>query len=604
LGAKRIAANMATEGRRTNEGAMLKTDGSRPRAPHGNASMLAIALCGLICIATAPTARLSHAQLDPRVGSGGQPLLGAQKQIISNNWSGYMLAGGPYTSIQGTWIVPAVAYVPYPESPAEEVTSSWIGIGGEAKDKPLIQLGIQQRVTSTGAVAYSAWYELLPANEQPLGADFPVSPGDTITASIQCTALCTPNTDSTTWVLTMNNGGRWQHPFRQQFIYRSTLASAEWIMEATCLNDCTSTPQDYSFLPSFGPVVFSGLAANGGNPNLTQQSSVVLNDPNGGATSTPSAPVGGNSFSVAFAGPNAPPPPPTASGYTFDSFDINDAFNTRLLGINDAGRYVGYYGSSDATTAFSLNADGTITTTRVIGAPYTYLYGINSGGTMVGYYGNAQAGYINGFTIKDGSTAVIPIVVPSARATFAYGINSRGQIVGQYQDSGARRHAFLLDGTTVLTIDPPGATGDAAAWGINDSGQIVGAYVEGNGTRGFLRNADGSFIPIGPDGATSSGAYGINNAGVIVGSYNTPAGSHGFVYSAGSYKIVDVPSSLGTLFSLTGINASGQLAGTLAAVVDGWSRTYGFIATPAGTPFVSAGPVSHLRAGPVMMLSR
>jgi Peptidase A4 family len=585
---------------------MPKNDGSRPRAPHGNASMLAIALFGLICLDTAPArelaapaARLSQAQLDPRVGPGGQSLLGAQKQIISNNWSGYMLAGGPYTSIQGTWIVPAVAYVPYPESPAEEVTSSWIGIGGEAKGKPLIQLGIQQRVTSSGAVTYSAWYELLPASEEPLGSDFPVSPGDTITASIQCTALCTPNMDSTTWVLMMNNGGRWQHPFRHQFIYRSTLASAEWIMEATCLNDCVSTPQDYSFLPSFGPVVFSGLVANGGNPNLTQQSSVVLNDSNGGASSTPSAPVGGNSFSVSFAGPNAPPPPPMGSGYTFDWFDINGDFNTRLQGINDAGRYVGFYGSSNATTAFSRNADGTITATRVVGAPYTYFYGINSSGTKVGYYANAQAGYINGFTMKDGSTAVIPIVGPSARATFGYGMNSRGQIVGRYQDSAGRMHAFLLDGASVLTIDPPGATGDAAAWGINDSGQIVGAYVEGNRTRGFLRNADGSFPPIKLDGAFNWGAYGINNASQIVGSYTTATGSHGFVYSAGSYKTVDVPSSLGSLFSLTGINAGGQLAGTLATVIDGLSRTYGFIATPAGTAVVRAGTVSHLRAGPV-----
>jgi len=589
---------------------MPKTNGSRALASRGRASLVAIAMCGLGCIAAAPppdppaTAahRMSHARLDPRVGPTGQPMLGARQQTISKNWSGYRLAGGPYTSVQGTWIVPGVTYVQYPESPAEEVTSTWIGIGGQAPDATLIQLGTQQGVTPTGGVSYWAWYELLPGFAQQLGAAYPVSPGDAITASIQCIASCTPNTAST-WVLTMSNG-RWQRPFQQQFTYSSSLASAEWIMEATCLNGCTSVPRDYSFLPSFGAVVFSGLSVNGANPNLSQQNAVVLNDPNGGATSTPAPPVGGNSFSVTFGGPNVPPPPPQANGYSFDAFDIDGAFNMRVFGLNDAGRYVGFYGSSAATVAFSGSVGGTVTTHRVIGAPLTYLYGINSSGIMVGNYVDTQAAYNYGFSLKDGGTAVTTFAFPSARGTFAYGINSRGQIVGRYLDGNGRMHAFLLDGTSYVTIDPPSATGDAAAWGINDSGQIVGGYVDGIRTRGFLRDAGGSFTSIEPDGAFNSGAYGINNAGQIVGSYTASGGSHIFVYGAGSYKTIDVPQSLGTLVSATGINASGQIAGTLSSVVSGLTHTYGFIATPTGTASTTAGPVAHFKAGPAVMLTR
>jgi probable HAF family extracellular repeat protein len=538
--------------------------------------------------------------MDLRVRPGGQPLLGAQNQSVSNNWSGYLLVGGTYASIQGTWIVPSVVYVPYPDAPTEEVTSTWIGIGGRKPDTTLIQLGTQQRVTPTGEVTYSAWYELLPDLEQPLGPDYPVSPGDAITASIQCTANCTPNALST-WVLTMNDGGHWSRPFQQQFTYRSSLASAEWTMEAVCLNNCVATPSDYSFLPNFSTVTFSGLSVNGANPNLSQQNAVVMNDANGGASSTPSAPVGGDSFNVAFGGPNAPPPPPPPTdGYIYNSFDVGGNYNTRVQGINDAGRCVGFIGSSGATSGFVINADGTVTSYKVVGATYTYLYGVNSSGTMVGYYVNAQAGYIYGFTAKDGSNAITTIAFPSARETFGYGINSRGQIVGRYHDNAGQTHGFLFDGANYITIDHPSATGGTSALGINDSGQIVGSYVSGIRQHGFLRNADGSFAPIEPPGAFHSTANGINNAGQVVGSYNANSGAgRGFLYSTGNYKTLDAPSSLATVAS--GINASGQIAGALDTASVGLSRTYGFIATPAGA--AAARPASHFEAGPAVILA-
>ena len=45
-------------------------------------------------------------------------LRGRNNETLSNNWSGYGInGGGTYTTVQGSWTVPAVSYQSYSGSP-------------------------------------------------------------------------------------------------------------------------------------------------------------------------------------------------------------------------------------------------------------------------------------------------------------------------------------------------------------------------------------------------------------------------------------------------------------------------------------------------------
>jgi hypothetical protein len=247
--------------------------------------------------------RLPHGSTFRSTGALGSGMLPRVRNgLLGDNWSGYVLTGGPYTAAEGTWTVPAVSYVPYAGSPPIEMSSTWIGIDGYGESQ-LIQLGTEEDVTSSNVAIYRVWYELLPEVETIIDASrFVVGPGDTITASMRCTANCTPNARAT-WVLSMMNVGRWRTPFAIQVQYSSPLATAEWVEEATCIDGCRSTPADYSYLPNYGSTSFVASTLNGANPNFTPRDSMLMTDPNGKAWSVPSVPTGGNSFSVRFVRP-------------------------------------------------------------------------------------------------------------------------------------------------------------------------------------------------------------------------------------------------------------------------------------------------------------
>jgi hypothetical protein len=245
----------------------------------------------------------TQARLHIWTDAKGVPQTGPQNQTLSHNWSGYGLSkGGPFTSVQGTWAVPKVSYQKYPGSPGVEVSSTWIGIGGQENDESLIQIGTQQMAAPSGETAYFAWYEILPASETPINPkQYPIAPGDAITATMQCTAGCAPRAPAI-WVLTLNNPKRWQRPFTINLRYQSSLASVEWIVEGPCVNNCTAANPGFAYLPNFGSTTFTAITVNNATPKLVLAADgIIMKDPAGNSTSTPSAPSGGgNSFTVSF----------------------------------------------------------------------------------------------------------------------------------------------------------------------------------------------------------------------------------------------------------------------------------------------------------------
>lgn len=220
----------------------------------------------------------------------GTLVRGAHNEFDTSNWSGYAIGhyqtGQYYTSARATWVVPTVTFGTTQSGTAEEYSATWVGIGGFCMNTPctkvdqtLIQLGTSQFVSSSGATSYYAWYEMLPESPVNITA-ITVSPGNQITASLQCANACYERIQL--WQLSMTNnstGQTWSH----DFIYSSSLASVDWIEEA---------PISSSVLPlaDFNVVgIAPYLGANSAWNSLTVSANgIQMSDP-WGQTSGPSS---------------------------------------------------------------------------------------------------------------------------------------------------------------------------------------------------------------------------------------------------------------------------------------------------------------------------
>lgn len=195
-------------------------------------------------------------------GQQGAPHL-RLRHGTSNNWSGYAVETslaspqtGAVTDVKGSWVVPTVA------GPEAGYSSAWVGIDGYS-DGTVEQIGTEQD-WSRGRAGYYAWFEMYPNNAYQI-RNFPVKPGDTITAEVKYT--------SSGFVLTINNLTETASFTTTQTIRSANRSSAEWIFEA---------PSSYSGvlpLPNFGTVNFSGCVATLNGQTASISSSSWQNDP-------------------------------------------------------------------------------------------------------------------------------------------------------------------------------------------------------------------------------------------------------------------------------------------------------------------------------------
>jgi len=242
----------------------------------------------------------AHAPIQVRRNDDGTVARGPRNEVVTSNWSGFALAnfetGQFYTAAQATWKVPAVTFDPLDKSGTKaQYSSTWVGIGGfceNAKctkgDHSLIQLGTDQNVAADGTTSFDSWYELLPAFPVLMDTGkYPVSPGDTISASLECSAPCVGKRQS--WTLAMSNLHKWQ--WSVTVTYTSPNLSAEWIEEA---------PSGGGVLPlaDFGTVTIDPTVGTGEQtPVLTvQQNGIQMSDPYGQTANPSSTP--GASFDI------------------------------------------------------------------------------------------------------------------------------------------------------------------------------------------------------------------------------------------------------------------------------------------------------------------
>jgi len=233
-----------------------------------------------------PSVGLVHMPMQPLRNADGS-FMRFRGTATTSSWAGYAVtAAAPYTSASATWQVPDVSYdggkTPY----GYEYVLNWTGIGGYG-DSTLIQLGTESVVSTSGAKTFYTWYELYPAVSVNVGLT--VKPGDIVTASLQCTAACSPS-QKQTWQLVISDnttGAAWT----QNLQYQSSMASAEWIVEPPYYN---------GFLPlaDYGKATYDPVMANGQNPNLSLSANGLIMMGSWGQTSNPSAPVNGDVFST------------------------------------------------------------------------------------------------------------------------------------------------------------------------------------------------------------------------------------------------------------------------------------------------------------------
>jgi Peptidase A4 family/Putative Ig domain len=218
--------------------------------------------------------------------AGGAPPVSDPSVGMSNNWSGYDVTGGPFTSVSGTFNVPGV-----PATANDTDTSEWVGIDGVSNSN-LIQAGVGQTVQG-GSESVYGWWEILPAPAT-------VIPSLVINANDQVTVAIVRQADGN-WLIQIQDLTDRQS-WHTTVAYSGPLNSAEWIVEApTAAADMSIQPLG-QYSP---PVTFKNIGVGG--PVSTLEQSVMYDPSYTTPVSTPS-PYAPSGFTVAY-GSGIPPPP-------------------------------------------------------------------------------------------------------------------------------------------------------------------------------------------------------------------------------------------------------------------------------------------------------
>jgi hypothetical protein len=294
--------------------------------------------------------------------------------------------------------------------------------------------------------------------------------------------------------------------------------------------------------------------------------------------------------------------PARATHYAFLKLNnSNDPTFNQLLGINDSGKIVGYFGSG---------AKGHPNKGYVLHPPYrqldyrnqnfpgskqTQVTGLNNKGVTVGFYStqnNASLadnnfGYyaING---KHFHKVNFPARHPaSPPLDQLLGVNDAGIAVGFYVDSSGNSHGYLYNIHTHHYVGvSPGIAGvtSVTATGINDSNSVVGSFTNSKGdVRGFfVRTKAPHLFVLNFPGSSATQPLGVGKHGEVVGAYAVGTGgsalTHGFTWTRQhGFHTVDDPHGAGTT-TINGVDTAGVLVGFY---VGSGGNTNGFLAVPA-----------------------
>jgi hypothetical protein len=186
------------------------------------------------------------------VSAGAILASSAAAASVSANWAGYVATpsasvGSRFSSVSGSWTIPSATC----STGREGHSAAWVGLGGANEDaSALEQIGTDADCARTGAPAYSAWYELVPAG--PVDLPMQLRPGDRVVASV------TVRSHGVTLRLRdLSTGARFATTKRVSSV---DVSSAEWIVEAPSV--CVAADACSTLgLADFGTVSFASATA-------------------------------------------------------------------------------------------------------------------------------------------------------------------------------------------------------------------------------------------------------------------------------------------------------------------------------------------------------
>ena len=289
-----------------------------------------------------------------------------------------------------------------------------------------------------------------------------------------------------------------------------------------------------------------------------------------------------------------------SSGYQFRTVDnAADLTFNQLLGVNNEGVIVGYFGSG---------AQGHPNKGYLLGHAYqnenfpgsvqTQVTGLNDDGVTVGFWSKMNtASMVNdnfGFFSVGGKFYSVNFPTgnnASPPVDQLLGVNDHDVAVGFYTNAQGNNRGYEYNIRTrrftrvLVPGAPSGVAGPSLTTAaINNYGDVAGFYAKTSSlTDAFLRLHDGRFITLAVPGASMTQAFGVNDHDEVVGAYAVGTGSsatmHGFTWRPGhGFTTVDDPHGVGTT-TINGVNDAGDLVGFY---VDSAGNTDGMIALPRG----------------------
>ncbi|MFY9631309.1 MAG: hypothetical protein WAJ94_06835 [Candidatus Cybelea sp.] len=300
-------------------------------------------------------------------------------------------------------------------------------------------------------------------------------------------------------------------------------------------------------------------------------------------------------------GPAVPVTPPAArlvrpdanarpAGWDQFSYQtINDPQDptTEVLGVNNLGKIVGYYGSGNHTTGFDATPPYEAQNFRnedYPGGTQTEITSVSNAKSIAGWYRDKH-GFIFGCILWQGiwtSYKDSHLRGSPTQLTKLYGLNDDGLAVGFYQDDHKVDHAFELDETQSRfhSIFPPGAK-NAVATGISGKGDIVGYMTNADGdTIGWLLKG-GHYTTFHHPNSDYTLPWAVNWQDDIVGEYKDQQGkTHGFILTqplgSQTWQQIDEPNARGAT-SVHSVNDHHTMVGFYT---DASHHIDGFLATP------------------------
>jgi Peptidase A4 family len=220
--------------------------------------MCAGALLSTTGIAGASTSGGASAQIQAQPGG---PMVrvkgGTGLPTLSENWSGYAVQSKkPFTSVSGTWVVPAIKCN---TGKPHRMVSNWVGLDGFT-DQTVEQDGTSGRCSGPGwkTPVYVAWYEMFPAAS--VNA-FHIHAGDVMQASV--------NYANGQFELTIADQTIGKAAAISATCSQCARSSAEWIIERPAYCNSTFTNCALFALANYGTsVMLDNKASLNGGPAM------------------------------------------------------------------------------------------------------------------------------------------------------------------------------------------------------------------------------------------------------------------------------------------------------------------------------------------------